>query len=100
MRILRLTQSDLHSARQRRRLALLILLGVVLIGSAAAFLPRQASRSMSLSVYRSSKPAASTRLSRGFHFERMGGGGFKEYVCYFQTSSNIYTIMLTRFPEP
>ena|SRR5882724_7829403 len=102
MRTLRLAQSDLRSARQRRRLALLLLLGVVLIGFAVAFLPAEASRPMSLSVRRNPKPAVTAGLSRGFHFDRMtsgGGGHFESYICYFQTRSNLYTLWLMRDAE-
>src|SRR5439155_20214515 len=101
MRTLRLARSDLPAAPQRRRLAWLLVIGVVLVGSVVAFLPAEGSRHMSWNVRRNPKPAASTGLSRGFHFDRMGGGGrFQSYICYFQTRSNLYTFWLERDTDP
>ena len=78
-----------------------LVIGVVLIGSVVAFLPAEGSRHMSWNVRRNPKPAASTGLSRGFHFDRMGGGWrFQSYICYFQTRSNLYTFWLERDTDP
>ena len=103
MRSLMLASTDLGSARQRRRLALLILFGVVIVGLLVVFLPAEAWQHTNWNAGRYAKPAASTGLSRGFHFDRMtsgSGGRFTSYICYFQTSSNLYRICLMRDAEP
>ena len=97
-------QAGEPSERSRRRVFWLILLGGLLVLLCSVMLPKKTYQRNTVGFQRTLRPAFPGGLAQGFHYCRMRSPAedprYDFWIVHFQTSSNLYTLRLTRDNEP